>query len=148
MKVIVIAGGARNLGKTHLVREIRQALAPERTEAIKFGHGSIRPDKPETLVHDPTEGWKQVRRLHDQAPYDFLLLETSSIPPDFTPDLIIFLASPDGREKPHCRNIREKAHILIDRSFPAPDLEAQLIRCLGDTRLAAALRNQFRHLYG
>jgi len=147
-KLIVIAGSARNLGKTHLLREIGHSLLPSRVESLKIGHGAPSPEKPERLFHDPVAAWNDVQERRHQDPPDFFLIETGTLPEAFSPDLLIFLVAPSGEEKPRSHLIKARAHLIIDRHFSPDTLNDRLASLLGDTRPAPALIGQFHYLYG
>ena len=143
MKTIVVSGSASKIGKTTLVRNIKQALSRSRVQAIKFGHGPSRAGKDELLFHDLDEGLAFIRERLTSTDIDVLIIESSSIYEHFKPDLGIFLVCPWKPEKASARIARSNANLIIDKSFDPEIARTILQKTLGSDIILPALHSQF-----
>ena len=110
MKVIVITGGGRHVGKTTLAFALADLLPG--ASAIKLGDHPKRGDKAALLLPLDTP-FSELLKTIPKCPY--LVLESGSIldDPSLTPDLVIYLPTGKGRvDKPGSERRRDKAHLV------------------------------------
>jgi len=128
MRVVVIAGGGRESGKTTLATALRELLPGSRS--VKLGHHRAKEGKCTSLFPLDTP-YREVQRDVEGCP--FLIIESGAIldDPDLQADLVIFLPSRDGRgDKPGSGRRRARADLVRGESVAAAQVE-QLRRKLG-----------------
>ena len=128
MKVIVIAGGGRHVGKTTLAFALIELLPDSRV--VKLGEHPKRSDKPSFLM--PLHA-SYVDILEAVPKCEHLVLESGSIldDPDLNPDLVIFLPTADGRaDKPGSDRRRSRAD-LVRGEIIIPDATTMVSEKLG-----------------
>lgn len=114
MKIIVIAGGGRRVGKTTLAKKIKELLPG--AEMIKLGTHQPRDDKPILFL---PHGSSLVDVKKKVGSPKFLIIESGSIldDPDLDAHLVIFLPTADPLEnKPGSERRRKKADIVRGES--------------------------------
>ena len=108
-KVIVIAGGGRNVGKTRLANRLGELL-PD-SKIVKLGRHKYKAQKNRYFL--PTKAtFAEVLKLTGTS--NHLIIESGSIldDPFLKPSLVIFLSAPDGKDKPGSSRRREKADLI------------------------------------
>ena len=110
MKVIVVAGGGRRVGKTTLAKSLVELLPDSIT--VKLGTHPPRADNPILFLPHGTS-FAEVRKKVGNPQY--LIIESGGIldDPELEPNLVVFLPTPDGREdKPGSERRRSIAHMV------------------------------------
>ncbi len=148
MKTIAVAGAARHVGKTTLVRRLGASLAPLRVAAIKVGHGVDRPEKPERLFHDVAAARVHLDELRQHGETDVGVVESSTLATTLGADLTVFIDSPTGDDKPGAAASRAAADLVIGRDFHAAAVRALVEARLGTARPVEVLAQQHAHLFG
>ena len=143
MKTIVVSGSASKIGKTTLVRNLKQTLSDCRVQAIKIGHGPSRPEKGQLLFHDIQACLAYIGERQTASDLDILIIESSSIYEHFTPDLGILLVCSWKPEKETTRIARKHADIIVDQAFDPERAGLVLRKTLGNDRLLPVLHSQF-----
>jgi hypothetical protein len=110
MKIIVIAGGGRRVGKTTLAKKLVEILP--NSDMVKLGtHAAL--DENPVLFFPRGTPLKAV--LKKVGTSDFLVIESGAIldDPDLEASLVIFLPTADGREnKPGSERRRATADMI------------------------------------
>jgi hypothetical protein len=122
LRIVVIAGGGRNVGKTALAEELAALLGE--AAVVKLGVHHPRPGK-NALFFGADATWSEVRERI--GPGAFAIVESGAIldDPDLEPDLVIFLPAPDG-DKPGAGRRRARADIV--RGEPVDRKHAEMLR--------------------
>lgn len=123
MKTIVICGGGRRAGKTTLADALARIL-PD-AKAVKIGEHPPKGDKNPLYFKIGEVGMDEVRRAVGDC--EQLVIESGAVldDPSFRPDLVIFLPSREGPDKPGSERRRARAH-LIRGETPTPELLDEL----------------------
>jgi hypothetical protein len=123
MKTIIIAGGGRKAGKTTLANTLGQLL-PD-SKIVKLGHHPPKKNKPSLYFHTDTSFGDILASVKDCK---YLVIESGALldDTDLTPDLVIFLPSTQGPDKPGSERRREKAHLI--RGEPIGKEKAQTLQ--------------------
>ena len=128
MKVIVIAGGGRESGKTTLATALCELLPHSRS--AKLGHHGAKEGKCTLLFPLDTPYREVVRNVKGCS---FLIIESGAIldDPDLRADLVIFLPSRGNRgDKSGSEHRRAKADLVRGEPLAAGQVE-RLRRALG-----------------
>lgn len=136
MKTLVVAGSASSIGKSTLCEKIRGAFPALRAAIIKVGHGPVKSASAVRLFHSPEEAIAFVRSPATSAMHDLLIIESSQILFHLTPDLAIFLHSPDRPFKPWSEEAQRHCHITIGPNFSATEAREQVQRVFGTDPLS------------
>jgi Mrp family chromosome partitioning ATPase len=107
-RIIAIAGGGRDVGKTTLAVDLAQLL-PGKSRVVKMGHHSKKPNK---NIHylDVTADIGDILRLWGDC--DYLIIESGTIAEGGNTDLFIFLPVPGGPDKPGSDRRRKMADVV------------------------------------
>ena len=128
MKVIVISGGGRRVGKTTLATRLVELLPNSQT--VKLGTHPARAENPILFLQRDTSFKEVVKSVGNP---DFLVIESGAIldDPDLDAELVIFLPTQDGRKnKPGSDRRRKKAHMVRGETI-SQDKAQGLPSCLG-----------------
>jgi len=124
LHTIVIAGAHSSLGKTTLGRKLKAQLGG-RAELVKVGHGRDK-GKEELLLHRAEAAVGLIADRRRQGSLDYLIIESSTILRNFTPDFCIFIEGgrpQQGRQaekeppKKSAKYARERADLIISEDI-------------------------------
>ena len=105
MRVVVVSGARRNVGKTQLSRALGELLPG--AVRVKIGHHARKPGGDAHLYPIGT-GFATIAAQHGGA--RFLIIESNRILDEITPDCTIYLPAADP--KPSAWNAMQKADIV------------------------------------
>jgi hypothetical protein len=135
MKVIVITGGGRRVGKTELAERLGRLLPGSRV--VKIGEHPRRADKNPLYFSLETSFPELVRAIGD---CDFLILESGKIldDPDCRPDLVVFLPHAEA-DKPGAERRQKQADLVRGERIDAEAAARLRERLAVDDRTWAAI---------
>ena len=117
MRVVVVSGARRNVGKTQLSRALAELLPG--AVRVKIGHHARKLGGDAHLYPIGT-GFATIAADHRDA--RFLIIESNRILEQITPECTIYLAAADP--KPSARLAIEKADIVHGRRISSPTVAA------------------------
>lgn len=138
MKLIVISGSHRNIGKTTLVRKISDALKDCPHDVIKIGHEEARVDKPEKIFTSMDCALECIDMHYRENKLDYLIVESNSVIAHRTPDLLLFIHD-EHQQKPSATLCKEHAHLSTEHLRSEKDVKKILLRTVNNDVLIAAL---------
>ncbi len=136
MKTIIIAGGGRKAGKTTLAKELGDLLPDSRV--VKLGHHPAKEGKPELYFQTDTP-FKDLEKAVGRC--RFIIIESGAIldDPDLSRDLVIFLPSRDGRDKPGAHRRRAVSDLIRGEKIGDDDRDSLKKRLGVDLEMFDAL---------
>lgn len=130
MKIIVVAGGGRNVGKTTVSEELGRLLD---AIVVKMGSHRSKPEKNELFFENHTS-FEQLAKALDlrDSSKGYLIIESGSIlnDPLFKPDLVIFMPRTDGGPDKEVSHARRKRADLVSTESISSGLKSQLAKRL------------------
>jgi len=150
MKIWVICGAGRRVGKTHLALRLTEALP--RAVYAKQGHGRPRAGKPANYFTTRAALDEFLRCCEGR--YGHAVVESNALAREGRGDVIVFVGARPGQAglRPDAERLRSRAHIRIDGSATARQWQRALRGRLPDRllrrRVCEVLAGQSRHLFG
>ena len=109
--IIVIAGAARHVGKTTVLRQLASLL--ENSVSLKLGKSTESDkNKPEWFLPKETM-IEDILQLPQVKLAQYLLIESTSILLTFTPDLAIFVEGSSQDRKSYADEVKAKCDVVV-----------------------------------
>lgn len=111
MKIIVIAGAGRYVGKTTLLRKLKQLLPESR--GVKLGESLVSNPNKEELLLPANSSIEEIKSAVESEP-KYLLIEGNSILKRFEPDLAIFVEGEPKDRRDDLEELKNKCQLVTN----------------------------------